>query len=169
MKSTGIVRKLDSLGRIVLPKELRSTMEIEEKDPIEFFIDNTRGTIVLRKYQGRLCIFCGSPDQLFLYKERLICQPCSSSFSVEGSSQPNIPDLTQKQEKHDHTISKKNKIQSLKLHCDRILFLKDAFCITPLIFIKVLNFQVLDRLILSQSQLELKAVYSPNMNIHLYL
>ncbi|MET1174517.1 AbrB/MazE/SpoVT family DNA-binding domain-containing protein [Paenibacillus amylolyticus] len=87
MKSTGIVRKLDNLGRIVLPKELRDTMEIEEKDPIEFFIDNTRGTIVLRKYQDRLCIFCGSPDDLFLFKEKLICQSCSVSFSNEGSTQ----------------------------------------------------------------------------------
>ncbi|SLK16227.1 MULTISPECIES: AbrB/MazE/SpoVT family DNA-binding domain-containing protein [unclassified Paenibacillus] len=87
MKSTGIVRKLDNLGRIVLPKELRDTMEIEEKDPIEFLIDNTRGTIVLRKYQDRLCIFCGSPDNLFLYRDRLICQSCSVSFSNEGSKQ----------------------------------------------------------------------------------
>lgn len=87
MKSTGIVRKLDNLGRIVLPKELRDTMEIEEKDPIEFFIDNTKGTIVLRKYQDRLCIFCGSPDNLFLFRDRLICHSCSLSFSNEGLKQ----------------------------------------------------------------------------------
>ena len=49
MKSTGIVRKIDELGRIVLPKELRRTLDIEEKDPLEIFIEDN--TIILKKYQ----------------------------------------------------------------------------------------------------------------------
>lgn len=49
MKSTGIVRKVDELGRIVIPKELRRTLGIEEKDPVEIFINDNR--IVLQKYQ----------------------------------------------------------------------------------------------------------------------
>ena len=49
MKSTGIVRKVDELGRIVLPKELRQTLNINEKDPIEIFVDNS--SIILQKYE----------------------------------------------------------------------------------------------------------------------
>ena len=48
MKSTGIVRKVDELGRIVLPKELRQTLNINERDPIEIFVDNS--SIILQKY-----------------------------------------------------------------------------------------------------------------------
>jgi len=48
MKSTGIVRKVDELGRVVLPKELRRTLGIEEKDPIEIYIDGDK--IILKKY-----------------------------------------------------------------------------------------------------------------------
>lgn len=51
MKSTGIVRKVDELGRIVLPKELRNTLEIKEKDPLEIFVDEDK--IILRKYTPR--------------------------------------------------------------------------------------------------------------------
>ncbi|SDM41755.1 transcriptional pleiotropic regulator of transition state genes [Paenibacillus sp. OK060] len=80
MKSTGIVRKLDQLGRIVLPKELRTTMEIEIKDPIEFLIAEDKGLMVLRKYQGRTCLFCQSPDDLVYFKEKLICVSCISSL-----------------------------------------------------------------------------------------
>ena len=61
MKSTGIVRKLDQLGRIVIPKELRTTFDINEADPIEIFVDGT--DIVLRKFQ-QSCIFCGEVEDL---------------------------------------------------------------------------------------------------------
>ena len=57
MKSTGIVRKVDELGRIVLPVELRRTMDIAEKDPLEIYVDGN--SIVLRKYRPS-CIFCDS-------------------------------------------------------------------------------------------------------------
>ena len=56
MKSTGIVRKVDELGRIVLPIELRRTMDIAEKDAIEIYVDGA--SIILRKYEPT-CIFCG--------------------------------------------------------------------------------------------------------------
>ena len=55
MKSTGIVRKVDELGRIVLPKELRQTLNINERDPIEIFVDNS--SIILQKYEPA-CMFC---------------------------------------------------------------------------------------------------------------
>lgn len=55
MKATGIVRKVDELGRIVLPIELRRTLDIEIKDPIEIFVDDEY--ILLKKYEPA-CIFC---------------------------------------------------------------------------------------------------------------
>ena len=61
MKSTGMVRKVDELGRIVIPIEIRQNMDIKVKDPLEIFIDND--TIILRKYQPA-CIFCGNADNV---------------------------------------------------------------------------------------------------------
>ena len=63
MKSTGIVRKVDELGRIVLPIELRRTLGIEEKDRIEIFVDGE--SIILRKYQPA-CIFCDNAKDIIL-------------------------------------------------------------------------------------------------------
>lgn len=73
MKSTGIVRKVDDLGRIVLPKELRQILNIETKDPLEIFVDNT--SIVLQKYEPA-CIFCNSVDHIQQFKGRNICLEC---------------------------------------------------------------------------------------------
>ena len=78
MKSTGIVRKLDDLGRIVLPIELRRTLEIEEKDPVEIFIEDN--TIILKKYQPA-CIFCGNAKDVFTYKGRNVCPACIADLN----------------------------------------------------------------------------------------
>lgn len=64
MKSTGIVRKVDELGRVVLPVELRRTLNIDVKDPLEIFIDNDK--IVLKKYEPA-DIFTGEMDDLIDY------------------------------------------------------------------------------------------------------
>ena len=64
MKSTGIVRKVDELGRIVLPIELRRTFDLNEKDAIEIYTDDD--TIILKKFQ-RTCVFCNSPEDLHIY------------------------------------------------------------------------------------------------------
>lgn len=69
MKATGIVRRVDELGRIVIPSELRKTLGISEKDPIEIFIDGER--IVLRKYVPG-CILTGETDDLITFKGRLV-------------------------------------------------------------------------------------------------
>ena len=69
MKSTGIVRKVDELGRIVLPSELRTTLNIKEKDPLEIFIEDSR--IILRKYEPS-CIFTGLMDGLIEYKGKKV-------------------------------------------------------------------------------------------------
>ena len=73
MKSTGIVRKVDELGRIVLPIELRRTLGIEEKDRIEIFVDGE--SIILRKYQPA-CIFCDNAKDIINYKGKNFCPDC---------------------------------------------------------------------------------------------
>ena len=73
MKSTGIVRKVDELGRIVLPIELRRTMDIAEKDALEIYVEGEN--IILRKYQAA-CVFCGSVKNLVSYKGRNVCADC---------------------------------------------------------------------------------------------
>ncbi len=73
MKSTGIVRKVDELGRIVLPIELRRTLDIAEKDPLEIYADGS--SIVLKKYE-QACVFCGSVKDIINYKGKNICDCC---------------------------------------------------------------------------------------------
>ena len=73
MKATGIVRKVDELGRIVLPIELRRTLDIEIKDPIEIFVDDEY--ILLKKYEPA-CIFCGNAKNVRRNKEKNVCEDC---------------------------------------------------------------------------------------------
>lgn len=79
MKSTGIVRPIDSLGRIVIPKELRATLDIQEKDPVEIFTEGD--TIILRKHTPS-CIFCGNSKSLTIYKEKSICSDCLTDITA---------------------------------------------------------------------------------------
>ncbi len=78
MKSTGIVRRLDELGRIVLPIELRRTLSLAEKDTVEIFVEGE--DIILRKYQPD-CAFCGEAKKLIEFKGRQICQRCAKAIS----------------------------------------------------------------------------------------
>ncbi len=73
MKATGIVRKVDELGRVVLPIELRRTLDIAEKDALEIYVDEA--TIILKKY-GPACIFCGNAKDVNEYKGKNICPEC---------------------------------------------------------------------------------------------
>lgn len=73
MKSTGIVRKVDELGRVVIPIELRRTLQIAEKDALEIYVDGEK--IILKKYEPA-CIFCGNADDVRIYKEKNICGTC---------------------------------------------------------------------------------------------
>lgn len=77
MKSTGIVRKVDELGRVVIPIELRNKFDIQVKDPIEIFVDGS--SIVLKKYEPN-CIFCGNSKNLLTYNEKLVCQKCAEKI-----------------------------------------------------------------------------------------
>ncbi len=73
MKSTGIVRKVDELGRVVIPIELRRTLEIAEKDALEIYVDGEQ--IILKKYNPA-CIFCGQAKDVVVFKNKNICPEC---------------------------------------------------------------------------------------------
>ena len=81
MKSTGIVREIDPLGRIVLPKSIRKVYNLEERDGVEIFTDGDM--IILKKY-APFCIFCGSQEDLSIYKDKNICKNCKSELSGQG-------------------------------------------------------------------------------------
>lgn len=81
MKSTGIVRRVDELGRVVLPIELRRTLEIEERDQLEIMLEDDR--IILRKYQPT-CIFCGAETDLLEYRSKRICSKCLKEINEQA-------------------------------------------------------------------------------------
>jgi len=78
MKSTGIVRKVDELGRVVIPIELRRTLDIQIKDPLEIFVDEDK--IILRKFSPS-CIFCGESRDIENFKGKNICPGCMTEIS----------------------------------------------------------------------------------------
>ena len=80
MKSTGIVRKVDELGRIVLPIELRRTLDIAEKDSLEIYVSDD--SIVLKKYEPS-CIFCGSSKDVSTFKGKNICPKCLDELNAK--------------------------------------------------------------------------------------
>ena len=78
MKSTGIIRKVDELGRVVIPIEIRNKFNIVEKDPIEIYVDGS--SIILKKFEPN-CIFCGNTKDLVSYKDKLVCPKCAKQIS----------------------------------------------------------------------------------------
>ena len=79
IKSTGIVRKVDELGRLVIPMELRNKLSIQEKDPLEIFVDGS--SIILKKYNPN-CIFCGNSKDLLVFQDNLICSKCKNKIAA---------------------------------------------------------------------------------------
>lgn len=73
MKATGILRKIDGLGRIVIPMEIRNKLEISQNDPLEIHVEGN--SIVLRKYEPD-CTFCGSSRNVVEYKGKNVCEKC---------------------------------------------------------------------------------------------
>lgn len=73
MKSTGVVRDIDKVGRIVIPKEVRDNLGVAEGDPVEIFVKGDM--IVLRKYYPA-CIFCGNAENVITYDDKKICKEC---------------------------------------------------------------------------------------------
>lgn len=85
MKATGMVRKIDDLGRIVIPKELRRAYDVREGDPLEIFTDNN--TIILKKYDNtKKCVFCNEEDttQLIEHEGMAICKNCADQIGVKS-------------------------------------------------------------------------------------
>ena len=84
MKSTGVVRKIDELGRIVLPSELRRVFGIHEGDELEISVDGER--VILEKRHD-VCIFCSADDAAIHYKDRLICENCARELGRMSPSE----------------------------------------------------------------------------------
>ncbi len=73
MKATGIVRNVDELGRIVIPKEMRKKMDIHPNDPIEIYVEDEK--IILAKYVPH-CVLCGSDENVVEFKTKRLCTEC---------------------------------------------------------------------------------------------
>lgn len=73
-KATGLVRKIDDLGRVVIPAEIRRIMGIGEKNPIEIYIEFDK--IILKKYE-QTCTFCGTSEDLRSYQGKIVCKKCT--------------------------------------------------------------------------------------------
>lgn len=77
MKRNGIIRRLDKLGRVVIPKEIRNRFDIIEKDPLEMFVQGE--SIILKKYVPN-CMFCGNEKELVEFKEKIMCKKCCENI-----------------------------------------------------------------------------------------
>lgn len=81
IKSTGIVRKVDELGRVVIPIELRRTLGIDEKDALEIYVDHEK--IILKKYEPA-CVFCGNAESVQNFKGKNVCRQCASAMAFKA-------------------------------------------------------------------------------------
>lgn len=88
-RTTGIVRLLDPLGRVVIPKETRELLGIREEDALEFFVEET--TLMLRKYRTTCCMFCQNTEDLIFFKNYFVCRTCGRE-AVLGASNPPKPE-----------------------------------------------------------------------------
>lgn len=82
MKATGIIRRVDELGRVVIPIELRNKFGITEKDPMEIYVDGT--SIILKKFEPN-CIFCNSSKNLIDYEGKPVCTKCAKNLANKAS------------------------------------------------------------------------------------
>ena len=80
MKASGIIRNVDPLGRVVIPKEIRKVMGINEGDPIE--IVKVNNDIVMRKY-SKGCIFCGNDKAVVKFRDVLVCKECKKAIKED--------------------------------------------------------------------------------------
>ena len=73
MKSLGILRPIDKLGRIVIPTSLRKSLNLNTDDPMEIYVDGS--SIILKKYEPT-CVFCGDAKNITVYKGKNVCANC---------------------------------------------------------------------------------------------
>lgn len=108
MKNTGMIRSLDSLGRIVIPKEMRKSMNIDVGDPLEFYIDAETGFLSMHKYTGVSCKMCNSVENLTYFKDSFLCKRCTHELKGNiGVSRIPVPVVKEpaRQEKRTHQPS----------------------------------------------------------------
>ena len=89
MKSTGVVRKIDELGRIVLPSELRKVFGIHEGDELEISVEEDR--VILQKRQD-VCLFCSAENPKLAYRDRRVCENCASELAQIASGEVRLPE-----------------------------------------------------------------------------
>ena len=90
MKSTGVVRKIDELGRIVLPSELRKVFGIREGDELDISVDGEK--VILQKRQD-LCLFCGATEPTVEHKGRKVCDSCAGAIAQHVKREVRLPDV----------------------------------------------------------------------------
>ena len=81
MKSTGILKSVDELGRIVLPKKMREALDIDIRDQVELFVEEDR--IILKKY-AQTCVFCSSDRDIQLFREKRVCRACLNALKEQN-------------------------------------------------------------------------------------
>lgn len=89
MKSTGVVRKIDELGRIVLPSELRRVFGIKEGDQLDISVNGEQ--IILQKRQD-ICLFCAAEEPIIKFRDRMVCENCAGELGREGRVEVRLPD-----------------------------------------------------------------------------
>lgn len=85
MKSTGCVQCVDQNGRLVIPKKLRTSLNIEINDVVEFYINENK-EIVLKKHIPK-CVFCGTTEKLREFKNKKICEKCAAELISSSDSE----------------------------------------------------------------------------------
>ncbi|RKQ85647.1 AbrB/MazE/SpoVT family DNA-binding domain-containing protein [Brockia lithotrophica] len=83
MRTTGIVRKIDELGRIVIPSDIRRELGLGERDLVEIAVE--RDAIVIRRFEPA-CVFCGSREDLFEYRGKTVCRRCAQALCREAGN-----------------------------------------------------------------------------------
>jgi AbrB family transcriptional regulator, transcriptional pleiotropic regulator of transition state genes len=89
MKSTGVVRKIDELGRIVLPSELRKIFAISEGDQLEISVEGDK--IILEKRKD-VCVFCAAADPKISFQGRMVCEDCAGQLGQQGRIEVRLPE-----------------------------------------------------------------------------
>ena len=91
MKSTGVVRKIDELGRIVLPSEIRRVFGIHEGNELDISVDGER--IILQKRRD-VCLFCSAENPTIDFQDRKVCETCAGELGKLGRVEVRLPDTT---------------------------------------------------------------------------
>lgn len=82
MKSLGITRKIDELGRVVIPKETRDIMGLDIKEPVAFYMEGD-DTLIIKKFNPG-CVFCGEMNELTDYKDKKVCKKCAKDLNKKA-------------------------------------------------------------------------------------